>query len=127
MKAVMPKLGQKTETPRGPGTVVSLQLLKSLVTVLIDGENQEETFPARELGFGDAPAAPIRLERKPKDLPGDVATELEAIDVENVDVAAPAEVAAGAEAPARSGRKRRRRRNRGHSSQSTSQESQPSA
>ena len=28
MKAVMPKLGQKTETPRGPGTVVSLQLLK---------------------------------------------------------------------------------------------------
>jgi len=81
MKAVMPKLGQKTETPRGQGTVVSLQLLKGLVTVLLDEENVEETFASRELGFGEAPSAPIQVVRKPKakDQPagGEAAAELQ--------------------------------------------------
>jgi cell fate regulator YaaT (PSP1 superfamily) len=117
MKAVMPKLGQKTETPRGTGTVVSLQLLKGLVTVLVDADNTEETFPARELGFGEIPAAPIRLDRKPKEkiLEASAATEeietqaVEAPDEESVATAEPS-----AEGAARSSRKRRRRRNRGH-------------
>jgi cell fate regulator YaaT (PSP1 superfamily) len=127
MKAVMPKLGQKTETPRGPGTVVSLQLLKGLVTVLLDGENQEETFPARELGFGEAPVAPVRVDRKPKEAPVAESIEIEAVEVEAVEAAEPAEAAASEAGSPRSGRKRRRRRNRGHGSHTTGEGSQSSA
>ncbi|MCO5221197.1 MAG: hypothetical protein M9947_06375 [Thermomicrobiales bacterium] len=115
MKAVMPKLGQKTETPRGPGTVVSLQLLKGLVTVLVDSDNTEETFPARELGFGDAPVAPIRMERKPK------ASTVEAASPAVADVTAEAD--SGDPTPedqptaqpsgSKSGKRRRRRRRAG--------------
>jgi cell fate regulator YaaT (PSP1 superfamily) len=126
MKAVMPKLGQKTETPRGPGTVVSLQLLKGLVTVLLDGESQEETFPARELGFGEVPVAPVRLDRKPKESPVTETVEIEIVEVEAVEDAGPEEVTAAPAEPARSGRKRRRRRNRGHGSQNAGEGSQPS-
>lgn len=118
MKAVMPKLGQKTETPRGMGTVVSLQLLKGLVTILLDADNTEETFAARELGFGDAPVAPIRLERRPKErevvvetIKVETGTVEVAAEVESVDSDASEPVVAGSE---RSGKKRRRRRNRGH-------------
>jgi cell fate regulator YaaT (PSP1 superfamily) len=119
MKAVMPKLGQKTDTPLGPGTVVSLQLLKGLVTVLLDAENTEQTFPARELGFGEVPTAPIRLDRKPKDKERE-AVVVETIEVETVTVEATAESApatgeAAQTSGGRSGRKRRRRRGRGNS------------
>jgi len=54
MKAVMPKLGQAIETPGGMGQVVSMQLLKELVTVRLDGENVEATFRCDELGLGTA-------------------------------------------------------------------------
>ncbi len=115
MKAVMPKLGQKTETPLGPGTVVSLQLLKGLVTVLLEAENHEQTFPARELGFGEAPVAPIRIEKHPH-VRIQETVEVEAVDtdvvtndVELVDADDVAEKPAGS----RSGKRRRRRRNRG--------------
>src|SRR5829696_867619 len=54
MKAVMPKLGQAIETPGGMGQVVSVQLLKELVTVRLDGENVEATFRCDELGLGTA-------------------------------------------------------------------------
>lgn len=119
MKAVMPKLGQKTDTPRGSGTVVSLQLLKGMVTVLLDAENTEETFPARELGFGEVPVAPIRLDRKPKEKERE-AVVVETIEVETVTVEVAAETAPAAEEEVqagggRSGRKRRRRRGRGNS------------
>jgi hypothetical protein len=54
MKAVMPKLGQAIETPGGMGQVVSMQLLKELVTVRLDEENVEVTFRCDELGLGTA-------------------------------------------------------------------------
>lgn len=68
MKAVLPRLGQTIETPQGPGLVVSLQVLKELVTVRLAGAgaNQEMVFSSADLGFGNAPApaqAPIPTER----------------------------------------------------------------
>lgn len=121
MKAVMPKLGQKTDTPHGMGTVVSLQLLKGLVTVLLDEENTEETFQARELGFGEVQPAPIQVIRKPKPQESaPVATAAVDADKDEPDAAAADIEAAGdSEAPGqtKSGRKRKRRsRRRGKSS-----------
>lgn len=122
MKAVMPKLGQKTETPLGPGTVVSLQLLKGLVTVLLDADNQEQTFQARELGFGEAPVAPIRIEKRPKEL----VIETVSVDVVEVDDLVQNDEAGDDDEPAeksgstRSGKRRRRRRNRGGQNQAES-------
>ncbi|MEZ4507789.1 MAG: regulatory iron-sulfur-containing complex subunit RicT [Thermomicrobiales bacterium] len=129
MKAVMPKLGQKTETPYGTGTVVSLQLLKGLVTVLIDNDNQEQTFPARELGFGEAPVAPIRVEKRPKVAVHET-VEIDVVDVEEV-VAAADEPESKTEGPektggSRSGKRRRRRRNRGGQSQDANKSGQGS-
>jgi len=118
MKAVMPKLGQSTDTPLGPGTVVSLQLLKGLVTVLLTAENQEHTFHARELGFGDAPVAPIRIEKRPKEIVHET-VEIEVVEVVKVEATAPdtepVESGVAEEKPgsSRSGKRRRRRRNRG--------------
>ncbi len=54
MKAVMPKLGQAIETPGGIGQVVSMQLLKELVTVRLEEDNVEATFRSDELGLADA-------------------------------------------------------------------------
>lgn len=54
MKAVMPKLGQTIETPGGAGQVVSLHLLKELVTVRLETENSDVIFRADELGLGIA-------------------------------------------------------------------------
>ena len=119
MKAVMPKLGQRIETPLGPGMVVSLQLLKGLTTVQLEVDNQEQTFPARDLGFGEAPVAPIRIEKRPKE----IVHETIEIDVVEVEAAAPddepVEVAESDEKPveARSSKRRRRRRNRGSQGQ----------
>jgi cell fate regulator YaaT (PSP1 superfamily) len=58
MKAVMPKLGQPIETPGGPGQVVSLHLLKELVTVRLENENGDVVFRADELGLGAGSAEP---------------------------------------------------------------------
>ena len=54
MKAVMPKLGQNIETPGGLGQVVSMQVLKEMVTVRLEPDNIEATFRCDELGFGSA-------------------------------------------------------------------------
>ena len=54
MKAVMPKLGQTIETPGGMGQVVSMQLLKELVTVRLEQDNVEATFRSEELGLSGA-------------------------------------------------------------------------
>jgi cell fate regulator YaaT (PSP1 superfamily) len=68
IKAVMPKLGQAIETPGGMGQVISMQLLKELVTVRLEAENVEATYRCDELGLGAArpresmvpePAAPL--------------------------------------------------------------------
>ncbi len=116
MKAVMPKLGQKTDTPRGQGTVVSLQLLKGLVTVLLDEENVEETFASRELGFGEVPAAPIQVVRKPKAKDQPAVSEAAAdaqIDSRGEAVSTGVESGGIPGSTQKSGRKRRRRRKSG--------------
>ena len=51
MKAVMPKLGQTIETPGGAGQVISMHLLKELVTVRLESDNAEATFRSDELGL----------------------------------------------------------------------------
>jgi cell fate regulator YaaT (PSP1 superfamily) len=52
MKAVMPKLGQPIETPAGNAMVISIHLLKELVTVRLDDSDEEITFRGDELGLG---------------------------------------------------------------------------
>jgi len=52
MKAVMPKLGQVVETSRGAGQVVSMHLLKELVTVRLENDLAEVAFPSSEVDFG---------------------------------------------------------------------------
>lgn len=70
MKSVMPKLGQTIETPGGPGTVMSMQLLKELVTVRLEEDNAEITFRCDELGLTTAhrrPAPPTTAPSAPQE------------------------------------------------------------
>ncbi len=72
MKAVMPRLGQPIETPMGPGMVISLQVIRELVTVRIAEDNKEVVFSSADLGLRkpepvapkvfDAPAPPPAVE-----------------------------------------------------------------
>lgn len=57
MKVVLPRLGQAIETPRGPGMVVSLQVLKELVTVRLTADNSDAVFSSGELDLGKSPTA----------------------------------------------------------------------
>jgi cell fate regulator YaaT (PSP1 superfamily) len=100
MKAVMPKLGQAIETPAGVGQVVSMQLLKQLVTVRLDEENVEAIFRCEELGLGRA--------RPPESVSPEAAASPPVTSEEhiaNVVVPAPEN-----EPGAMAGRRRRRRR-----------------
>ena len=100
MKAMMPRLGQPIDTPGGPGVVISLHLLKELVTVRLDDEAGEATFRSDELGLQAPPAAaPVQ---RPE--PAKVAEE--PVLVPEPEDPAAAVAAAGDQAPA----KRRRRR-----------------
>jgi cell fate regulator YaaT (PSP1 superfamily) len=101
MKAVMPKLGQTIETPGGMGQVVSIQLLKELVTVRLEQDNAEATFRSEELGLGGARHQAVVVPEAAKPLP--VAPEDDTTDLVAVAVAEEPAVAAG----------RRRRRRRG--------------
>jgi len=58
MKAVLPRLGQPIETPAGPGMVVSLQVIKELVTVRLAHNNTDVVFPGAELHLGGAERTP---------------------------------------------------------------------
>lgn len=100
MKAVMPKLGQSIETPGGPGQVVSMQLLKELVTVRLEQENVEATFRSDELGLGGArqQASPVLEVAKP------IVVSPEEEDADRIEAAVPEEPVAAA------GKRRRRRR-----------------
>ena len=100
MKAVMPKLGQAIETPGGMGQVISMQLLKELVTVRLEEENVEATFRCDELGLG-VPRSQASADLEAP-LPITVTSEP---DIPNVD--APA---SGDEPGVATGRRRRRRR-----------------
>jgi cell fate regulator YaaT (PSP1 superfamily) len=100
MKAVMPKLGQAIETPGGTGQVVSMQLLKELVTVRLEEENVEATFRCDELGIGAAKPRDSVIPKEPAPMP---------VALEHVvaDLVAPATEDEPATA---AGRRRRRRR-----------------
>jgi cell fate regulator YaaT (PSP1 superfamily) len=100
MKAVMPKLGQAIETPGGPGQVISMQLLKELVTVRLDEENVEATFRCDELGLGALAPRVSVIPEAPR--PAAVASE--------EGDATPAATIADEEPVAATGRRRRRSR-----------------
>src|SRR5215212_770348 len=100
MKAVMPKLGQEIETPGGIGQVVSIQLLKELVTVRLEGDNVEATFRSDELGLADSRPRVSVIPEAPTPVP---------VTIEDV-VADLAELAAEEEPVAVAGKHRRRRR-----------------
>jgi hypothetical protein len=100
MKAVMPKLGQSIETPGGMGQVVSMQLLKQLVTVRLDQDNVEATFRSEELGIAGA--------RRETSATLEAAEPIPVVIGE--DVADPIAPAPEVEPVAAAGRRRRRRR-----------------
>ena len=114
MKAVMPRLGQPIETPIGPGFVVSMQVLKELVTVRLHADNSDVVFSGADLGLGGRPAEPPRAVVEPT--PVAVATAPDVGVVALAEGAEPAtEDAPEAEAEADdepTGRRRRRRRGR---------------
>jgi cell fate regulator YaaT (PSP1 superfamily) len=101
MKAVMPKLGQSIETPGGTGQVISMHLLKELVTVRLDDDNAEATFRCDELDLGtqQAPSTAARAEA--------------ARDHAAAEATAPQDAAPNAAEPGAGGSGRRRRRRRG--------------
>jgi cell fate regulator YaaT (PSP1 superfamily) len=102
MKAVMPKLGQAIETPGGLGQVISMQLLKELVTVRLDEEEVEVTFRCDELGLGS-----------PGHQPGVIPKVAKPVSVPPEDIIASLDSTPGGEEPTpESGRRRRRRRAR---------------
>jgi cell fate regulator YaaT (PSP1 superfamily) len=57
-KNLLPKLGQPITTPAGDGIVVSLQVLRELVTVRFQGETPDQTYAAVDLGFQPKPEQP---------------------------------------------------------------------
>ena len=100
MKAVMPKLGQAIETPGGMGQVISMQLLKELVTVRLEPDNVEATFRCDELGMGSARAQSSAI----VDVAAIIPAEVEQVDSESV------ENAEGQDPSTETIRRRRRRR-----------------
>jgi len=83
------------------GQVVSMQLLKELVTVRLEEENVEATFRCDELGLGSARPRDNEIQEAPAPIQ-DTADDVVADSVAPTSEAEP-EVAAG--------RRRRRRRN----------------
>lgn len=105
MKAIMPRLGQRIETPQGPGMVVSLQILKELVTVRLDETGAEVVFPATELGFGRREPEPEPVHSVFTQVAVETAEEDGEADDEHVEES-------GGEDRTTGSRRRRRRRNR---------------
>lgn len=112
MKAVMPRLGQAIDSPAGPGMVVSMQILKELVTVRLDADRTDHVFSSADLGYKKAEPAPAHVQeaQAPPPVPHVVTGVPEAAppaETESDEGSAEAEAAAPGEAP------RRRRRGRG--------------
>lgn len=125
MKATMPRLGQPIETPGGPGFVVSMQILKDLITVRLQADNVDHVFTGAELGMR-RPEPPAPPRPTPAPIPKPAPEPIEAIAVEpEADDADGAEVEGGAEGQ-RTGGRRRRRRGRGSRRRSEGQ-SEPQA
>jgi len=105
MRATMPRLGQQVDSPAGPGMVLSMQILKDLVTVRLAADNTDHVFTGADLGFGRAePATPASVT---------VFAEPIQESSEGVDDEAPAADAISNGDENRSGTRRRRRRGRG--------------
>jgi cell fate regulator YaaT (PSP1 superfamily) len=125
MKATMPRLGQQIETPAGPGMVVSMQILKDLITVRLAADNTDHLFTGADLGMRrPEPPPPPRAAvapLPPKPAPVVVAVE-EAIETDETESG---EADATTEGQ-RSGGRRRRRRGRGSRRRSEGQ-SEPQA
>ena len=105
MKAVMPRLGQTIETPGGVGQVVSMQLLKEMVTVRLEPDNMEATFRCDELGLGTARAQVdpvVEAAAPPLVLPN--------LEIPVAADPEPAEIPDTDDTPAVASRRRRRRR-----------------
>ncbi len=65
MKGAMPRLGQTIATPDGDGVVVSMQILKELITVRLEADKSDRVFSKNDLGIGSGagdvvPASPER-------------------------------------------------------------------
>jgi cell fate regulator YaaT (PSP1 superfamily) len=111
MKAVMPKLGQSIETPRGPGSVIAMQILRDLVTVRLANEDADVEFKAEDLGFGSPPTAKAQIIRKAEPVaPAPVAIAVEAPIV--VEAQTVEEAADDGDSTSKSSKRRRRRRSR---------------
>jgi hypothetical protein len=105
MKSVMPRLGQPIETPAGSGTVISMQILKQLVTVRLAEDNTDHVFPSADLGFSKPEpksARPDGLRSTPPVAQTEVSSDAATGDSPPVEGAARS-----------GGRRRRRRRGRG--------------
>lgn len=48
-KRILPRLGMQVSTPEGTGMVISLQVLKELVTIRLDNSNEVRTMPASDV------------------------------------------------------------------------------
>lgn len=64
-KAILPRLGQRIETPDGPAQVISLQILRQLVTIRLTDTGEERTVSADELSgkpktAGSVVASPVQ-------------------------------------------------------------------
>ncbi len=53
-KRILPRLGSTVNTPDGPGMVISLQVLKELVTIRHEGSTDVKTYAASDV-LGEAP------------------------------------------------------------------------
>ena len=69
-KQILPKLGQAITTPAGEGTVISLQVLRELVSVRFAGDTPDQTFSAGELGLNQRVEAP-KIEEHPVEAGGE--------------------------------------------------------
>jgi cell fate regulator YaaT (PSP1 superfamily) len=78
-KAIMPRLGQQVSTSAGEGMVVSLQILRELVTVRLRDDGREQVFPASEFLSGAQRrfAAPQDIEQRNPAAESDIAIDNE--------------------------------------------------
>jgi cell fate regulator YaaT (PSP1 superfamily) len=103
MKAIMPRLGQPIDTPNGPGQVISLQILKELITVRLNEDRTEHTFSTADLGFREA---------EPVSQPRPVRESTEPVkEAQDADISPAGEMVPAMDGD-QDGSRRRRRRNR---------------
>jgi cell fate regulator YaaT (PSP1 superfamily) len=106
-KQILPRLGQRIRTPEGEGMVVSLQVLKEMVTVRYTNPHREVTYPAADLlSPGKRPETPRAAAPNPE-------------EVEPAGVAERSPVPSEERGDDQPRRRRRRRRRSGGDGQST--------